>query len=99
MTILRLWKFDMVMLGVKMHDIDGYELCRQLKNNPDIRKIPVILFSCRSRKIDIAKGLEIGAVDYLQEPYNKEIVKARVNAQLSLYNQNKKVAGNDSSED
>ena len=80
---------DLILLDIMMPGIDGYEVCKRLKENLSMRKIPVIFLTAKSDVEDEAKGLELGAVDYITKPISIPIVKARVKTQLALYDQNR----------
>jgi len=82
-------KPDIILLDIMMPEIDGYEVCRQLKANPATQKIPVIFITAKNQEADEQKGFEIGAVDYITKPISPPIVKARVSTQLALYDQNR----------
>ena len=75
---------DMILLDIMMPEMDGYEVCRQLKNSPKTSGIPVIFLTARSAVEDEEKGLELGAVDYITKPINPSIVLARVKSHLAL---------------
>lgn len=75
---------DMILLDVMMPHMDGYEVCRRLKQDNATRDIPVIFITARGDVEDETAGLEIGAVDYLTKPVNPAIVKARVITHLEL---------------
>ncbi len=75
---------DLILLDIMMPGIDGYEVCRQLKQNPSTRDIPVIFLSARSQDDDERIGLELGAVDYITKPINPSIVLARIQTHLTL---------------
>ncbi|MDB5894823.1 MAG: two-component system response regulator [Rhodoferax sp.] len=75
---------DLILLDIMMPDIDGYEVCRQLKAEPRTRDIPVIFLTARSEVEDETKGLELGAADYITKPISPPIVLARVRAHLAL---------------
>ncbi|MBF0501754.1 MAG: response regulator [Candidatus Riflebacteria bacterium] len=75
---------DLILLDIMMPDMDGYEVCRQLKSNPKTRMIPVVFVTAKNEDIDEVKGLQIGAVDYLTKPVSPGIVAARVKTHLSL---------------
>lgn len=83
---------DLVLLDVMMPDMSGYEVCTRLKENPDTRRIPVIFVTAMNEVDDEAKGLELGAVDYITKPISPPIVKARVKAHLELYEQARELA-------
>jgi len=74
-----------ILLDVMMPGVDGYEACRRLKENPDTALIPVIFITAKSEVEDEQKGLSLGAVDYITKPFNPDLVKARVDAQFSHY--------------
>lgn len=74
---------DLVILDVMMPGIDGYEVCRQIKSNPETSHIPVIFLSVRSSDIDIIKALEYRAEDYITKPFNNRILLAKIKAILS----------------
>jgi len=75
---------DLILLDVMMPDIDGYEVCRQLKQNPGTANIPVIFLTVKSEINDEIHGFELGAVDYISKPMSPPIVKTRVNNHLIL---------------
>ena len=75
---------DLILLDVMMPDMDGYEVCRRLKANPDTADIPVLFLSGRTAAEDERIGLEIGAEDYLAKPVNPAVMLARVRAHLRL---------------
>lgn len=75
---------DLILLDIMMPGLDGYEVCRQLKLDPKTRDIPVIFLTAKSQLEDEAKGLEMGAVDYITKPISPPIVLARVKNHLAL---------------
>lgn len=75
---------DLILLDIMMPDMDGYEVCRQLKTQAKTADIPVIFLTARSDQRDEALGLEIGAVDYITKPISPPIVLRRVGTQLAL---------------
>ena len=75
---------DLILLDVMMPDMDGFEVCRRLKESPATRHIPVIFVTAKSDSFDEEKGLALGAVDYLIKPISPPIVKARVKTHLTL---------------
>ncbi|MBF0621118.1 MAG: two-component system response regulator [Magnetococcales bacterium] len=80
---------DLVLLDIMMPDMDGYEVCRQLKADPLTRQIPVIFVTAKSEVADETKGFALGGVDYITKPVSPPIVQARVATQLALYDQNR----------
>ncbi|MCK9386903.1 MAG: response regulator [Sulfuritalea sp.] len=75
---------DLILLDVMMAGMDGYEVCRRLKDNPDTQGIPVIFVTARSEAQDEQRGLRLGAVDYISKPFHPAIVKARVHNHVNL---------------
>jgi putative two-component system response regulator len=75
---------DLILLDILMPDMNGYEVCRRLKENPLTRAIPVIFLTIKSEVSDEIKGFELGAVDYIAKPMSPPIVRARVKSHLAL---------------
>ncbi|MGB3760961.1 MAG: response regulator [Rivularia sp. (in: cyanobacteria)] len=75
---------DLILLDIMMPGIDGFETCRRLKANSITENIPVIFMTALSDTTDKVKGLEIGAVDYITKPFQKEEVIARLKLHLKL---------------
>ncbi len=78
---------DLILLDVMMPGMDGYEVCRQLKENETTRDIPIIFVTARGEVADETLGFELGAADYITKPVSPPIVHARVRAHLALSNQ------------
>lgn len=75
---------DLILLDIMMPEMDGYEVCRQLKADPACKDIPVIFVTAMTDVEDEEKGLTLGAVDYLAKPISPPIMLARVRNQLAL---------------
>lgn len=75
---------DIILLDVEMPGLSGHDVCVRLKNDPTISEVPVIFITRRDSREDEAAGLEMGAVDYITKPIFPEIVRARVQTQLTL---------------
>ena len=75
---------ELILLDVRMPDIDGYEVCRRLKKHSATQDIPVIFLSALHETHDKIKGFEEGAVDYIAKPYQPEEVLARVRTHIEL---------------
>ena len=73
-----------ILLDIMMPEMDGYEVCRRLKSEEKTAQIPVIFITALADENDQAKGLALGAVDYISKPFNPELVRARVRIHLEL---------------
>lgn len=78
---------DIILLDVKMPDIDGYEACRRLKQDPATRNIPVIFITALQDTRDEEAGFEAGGVDFITKPVSPPIVRARVGTHVELKRQ------------
>ena len=76
---------DLILLDIMMPGIDGYEVCRRLKSDPDTSDIPVIFLSSLQDTADKVKGFQVGAVDYVHKPFQSDEIKARVNTHLTIH--------------
>jgi len=77
---------QLVLLDVSMPEMDGFEVCRRLKQLPGLRDVPVIFVSALSDTQDKLKGFDYGAVDYVTKPFQRAELLARVRTHLDLYN-------------
>ena len=77
-------KIDLILLDVVMPDIDGYEVCKALKNDPSTQDIPIIFVTGNDSPVDEELGLNLGAVDYIKKPFHPKIVKIRVRNHIKL---------------
>ena len=75
---------DLILLDIMMPGMDGFEVCRRLKANPDTKNIPVIFITGKSTVEDETQGLELGAVDFIPKPISPPVVLARVKNHLEL---------------
>jgi len=75
---------DLILLDVMMPGLTGYEVCEHLKQQKKFESIPIIFITALSDPDDEAKGLNLGAVDYISKPISPAVVKARVKTHLSL---------------
>lgn len=75
---------DIILLDIMMPNMDGYEVCKELKSRPNTANIPIIFLTAMCESEDETKGLELGAVDYLIKPVNPTILRARVKNHLIL---------------
>jgi response regulator RpfG family c-di-GMP phosphodiesterase len=81
----------LILLDIKMPGMDGYEILKRLKANPNSIDIPVIFISALREAVDEAKGLKLGAADYISKPINPELLHLRISTQLELLRFRKKI--------
>ncbi len=77
--------FDLILLDVMMPEMDGYEVCQELKASPRWKDVPVILLTARVDAESIAKGFEVGCIDYITKPFHADELLARVKNHIHLY--------------
>jgi len=75
---------DLVLLDIEMPHVDGFEVCRRLKQNPETRLTPVVLVTGLTASEDRIRGIEVGANDFLSKPVDRNELMARVKSLLSL---------------
>ncbi len=80
---------DIILLDIMLPEMDGFEICSLLKDNPKTKNIPIIFVTAMNDLTDEAHGFELGAVDYITKPISPPILLARVKTHLQLYDQNK----------
>ncbi|NJL01713.1 MAG: diguanylate cyclase [Spirulinaceae cyanobacterium SM2_1_0] len=78
---------DLILLDIMMPDMDGYEVCTQLKARADTTNIPVIFLSALDEAIDKVKAFQVGGVDYISKPFQLEEVLVRIQNQLTIQQQ------------
>jgi len=82
---------NLILLDIKMPEMDGYEVCERLKGDERTRDIPVIFISALNQTEDIIRAFTKGGVDYITKPFQFEEVKARVNTHLTIVHQREHV--------
>jgi two-component system sensor histidine kinase/response regulator len=75
---------DLILLDVMMPGMDGFEACQIIKSNPENENVPIIFLTALSEKVNIVKGFEVGGVDYITKPFNKEELISRIKTHLEL---------------
>lgn len=73
---------QLVLLDIMLPGMDGFEVCRRLKNGAKTRMIPVVMITARGSEADVIQGLQIGADDYVVKPFSPKVLVARVRAVL-----------------
>jgi signal transduction histidine kinase len=84
-------KPDIILLDVMMPDIDGFEVCRRIKENPKLNDVPIIFISALNDTNDIVKALTSGGADFITKPFKAEEVRVRVATHLNIYWQKKEL--------
>jgi two-component system sensor histidine kinase/response regulator len=91
LSILEKIRPDLILLDIMMPDMDGYETCKKIKDNPHFAQIPIIFLTAKNDIEDMVKGFNIGAVDYIIKPFNLKELRVRIENHLSLYLAKKKI--------
>jgi two-component system alkaline phosphatase synthesis response regulator PhoP len=79
---LKVEKPDLIVLDIMMPKLDGYEVCKAIKADPQTRQIPVILLSAKGRNVDQKMGFDVGADDYITKPFSPRKLVERINQLL-----------------
>ena len=82
LEMLKLRRFDLVLLDITMPGLNGYDVLQQIKSDTDLRDIPVIMISALDEMESVVRCIELGAEDYLPKPFNAVLLKARIGACL-----------------
>ncbi|NEP11487.1 MAG: PAS domain S-box protein [Symploca sp. SIO2C1] len=91
LNAVQLNKPDLIVLDIKMPELNGYEVCQRLKTNQQTADIPVIFMSALEEVWDKVKAFEVGGVDYISKPFQVQEVLARIENQLTIYRQKKQL--------
>lgn len=78
LKFLEEWVPDMILLDIRLPDMDGYEICRIIRSNPRHGRVPIIMVTIESEVKNIVRGLKMGADDYIVKPFNPDELLARV---------------------
>lgn len=73
---------DIILLDIMMPDMDGYEVCRRIKENKQLSKVPIIFLTAMTDIDSKLKGFELGAADYITKPFDISEIKTKVNSNL-----------------
>jgi two-component system alkaline phosphatase synthesis response regulator PhoP len=76
---------DLILMDVRMPRMTGYEACKLLKTNPDLKDIPVVFLSAKGQENEIQQGLDVGAEDYLLKPFAPDQLTVRVKDILAKF--------------
>lgn len=83
---------DLILLDIMMPELDGYEVCKKLKEEDQTKEIPVIFLTAKTSNEDLVKGFQIGGVDYITKPFNKEELFMRIKTHLDLKKAHDKIS-------
>ena len=75
-------RYDLIFLDLMLPGIQGVELCKMVRNNPDTSRIPIVMLTAKGEEIDKILGLEVGADDYITKPFSQRELVARAKAIL-----------------
>ncbi len=78
LQILHSGDFDLIMLDLMMPKVDGFQVLEQVKSDPDLKDIPVIMLSARNELESIYRAIELGAEDFLFKPFNAVLLRKRI---------------------
>ena len=81
---------DLILLDIMMPDLDGFEVCKQLKDKPETKDIPVIFVTAAGSQSE-STGFDLGAVDYITKPINRLVTQLRVKAHIELVRSRKNI--------
>lgn len=84
LSVARTTAPDLILLDIMMPEINGYEVCQQLKSDPNTQEIPIIFLSALDEPIDKIKAFTVGGADYITKPFQIEEAIARIEHQLTL---------------
>ena len=82
---LQTQKPQLILLDIMMPEMDGYEVCKKIKEQEKLAEIPVIFLTAKNQTEDLVKGFELGGVDYITKPFNRDELLVRINNHLELY--------------
>jgi PAS domain S-box-containing protein len=85
LRIAKAYHPDIVLLDIMMSKMDGFEVCRQLKANPETKPIPVIFVTARTDVEAVEKGFDVGGDDYVSKPFNDRVLLARLKTHIERY--------------
>lgn len=75
-------KPDLVILDIMLPGQNGFDVCRKMKSNPELKNIPVIILTAKGEELDVILGLELGADDYVAKPFSPKVLFSRIKAVL-----------------
>lgn len=85
LEIMKKDEFDIVLLDIMMPGLNGYEVCKRMKEDESLKELPVIFLTAKADSDSMAEGFEVGGVDYIIKPFHANELLARVKTHLELY--------------
>jgi len=82
LELIRTQSPDLVLLDLMLPGVDGLTVCRNLRNDPETAKVPVVMLTAKGEETDVVVGLELGADDYVTKPFSPRVLLARIKAVL-----------------
>ncbi len=73
---------DVIVLDIMLPGLNGLDVCRKIRSNPDFASIPIVIISAKSEELDVVLGLELGADDYVSKPFSLKVLFSRIKAVL-----------------
>lgn len=89
LEILKYEKPELILLDIMMPIINGFDLCKIIKQNEELKEIPIVFLTALTQPEDLVKGFEYGGSDYITKPFSKDVLLTRVKNQLELVKKNK----------
>ena len=82
LNLIKIEKPDLILLDIMIPEIDGFELCKMIKNDNNLKSVQIIMLTAKKMEEDILKGFESGAIDYISKLFSNRILLARIKAHL-----------------
>jgi len=89
LSLMQQSEFDLILLDIMMPKMDGYAVCRAMKEDPHLQDIPVIFLTAKADMDSLTKGFEVGGVDYITKPFHANELLSRVKTHIQLYSAKK----------
>lgn len=88
LEIIPAYEPDLILLDIMLPGIDGYEVCQKIRKNPKFNQVKIIFISAMARSIDVAKGMELSADEYITKPFSTADVVKKIKTLLEGNNTN-----------
>ncbi len=82
LRLVKSQEFDLIILDLMLPGLDGLEVCKRVKNNPETGETAIVMITAKGDEADIVTGLELGADDYITKPFSPRVLLARIKAVL-----------------